>query len=289
MGVQWQGITQRGGKLFKRALAVLGSLVGVALLVFAFMPSGGRTDLQLSFTGMPALANGFYYEGWVVVDGEPWSTGRFNVAADGSLVTPEGNPVKGGVYQADIDMTEAAAVAITLHPPGDDRGPNAQHIVGGAVEALAAKLTLDDSLGIGANLRESTGTYSLTGERSATLTFATPGMHPGFAYEAWVVKDGVLTSLGTFGGKPVDVAAGGHVHVHQQTDHTLKTHELVVDGADLRGSRVVLTLEPIPDDAPEPFGITVLDGDVVASAEVGVGYDIPAASSALPLGKATVQ
>jgi hypothetical protein len=68
-------------------ITAVGGVIAVALLVFAFMPDdSGHQSLQLSFSGLPSLGGGYYYEGWAVVDGEACSTGTFDVAADGTLV-----------------------------------------------------------------------------------------------------------------------------------------------------------------------------------------------------------
>ena len=274
----------------RRVLTVVGGITVVALLVWAFMPNGGRTDLQLSFSGLPPLANGFYYEGWAVVDGEPWTTGKFNVAADGSLVTPDGEPVRDGVYEAGIDMSDAAVVAITVHPPEDDRGPGAPHIVGGAVTGHRGELTIASPDGLGTDFADASGLYVLDGS-NASLSFRLPGLHPGYSYQAWAVRDGQATSLGAFGGTPVMMPKEGEMtkHVHMTTDHTLHTHDVAVDGMDLRGATLLLTLEPIPDDSPEPFGITLLEGRVEASAEDGVQYPISRSADPLPSGQATIK
>ena len=76
----------------QRALIVLAPIAAVALLTLAFWPSGGKQNMHLTFSGLPALENGHYYEGWAIIDGEEWSTGRFNVGPDGELVGLDGEP-----------------------------------------------------------------------------------------------------------------------------------------------------------------------------------------------------
>src|SRR5688572_179666 len=43
-------------------------------------PSAGP-PLNLTFTGLTPLQGGFHYEGWAIIGGQPFSTGKFNVAA----------------------------------------------------------------------------------------------------------------------------------------------------------------------------------------------------------------
>ncbi len=81
----------------------------------------GWVPASVGTTGRPTLENGHYYEGWAVIDGEDWSTGRFNVGPDGELVALDGEPT-GGDYDAGIDLSETSLVAITRHPPLDAMG-----------------------------------------------------------------------------------------------------------------------------------------------------------------------
>ena len=62
------------------------------------------TNVALDLSGLEPLGDGFVYEGWVIIDGAPVSTGRFNIEADGSLTFLTGS-------LAD-DVSEATAVVI---------------------------------------------------------------------------------------------------------------------------------------------------------------------------------
>ncbi len=276
-------------------ITVVGGVIAVALVVFAFMPGeSGRQNLQLSFTGLPSLGGGNYYEGWAVVDGEAWSAGTFDVAADGTLVDLEGVPVKDGVYGAGIDLSEATMVAITIHPPNDDRGPAAPHVMGGSVAEFEADLSLTSPHGFGTDFASARGVYIIDGA-AADLTFRLPVLIAGYEYEAWSVADGSATSLGRFGGAPPNHGETGHDH---ENDHAaaslstddLQTHELPVTDVQLRGTRLLLTVEPLDDnDIAVPFGIRVLEGRVAAVADDGVQYQLRATELPLPVGHATVR
>lgn len=56
-------------------------------VLVALTPSLAFAAKTLAFelTGLEPLAEGFYYEGWAIVDEEPVSTGRFNVDEMGGL------------------------------------------------------------------------------------------------------------------------------------------------------------------------------------------------------------
>ena len=54
------------------------------------MGNGATTArLQIDFSGLESLGDGFVYEGWLIVDGSPVSSGRFSVADDGTAVPAE--------------------------------------------------------------------------------------------------------------------------------------------------------------------------------------------------------
>ena len=58
------------------------------LLITTFISCGddddaGSKDLTLNFSGLEDLGSEATYEGWLIVDGNPVSTGVFNVNADG--------------------------------------------------------------------------------------------------------------------------------------------------------------------------------------------------------------
>jgi hypothetical protein len=52
---------------------------------------------------------------------------------------------------------------------------------------------------------------------------------------------------------------------------------------------LILTLEPIPDDSLEPFGITLLEARVSPTAEDGAQYQIARSPDSLPSGQATIK
>jgi hypothetical protein len=62
-----------------------------------------------------------------------------------------------------------------------------------------------------------------------------------------------------------------------------------VVGVDLRGTRLLVSVEPILDNDPAPFGIRILQGRVAAAADDGVQYQLEAAELPLPAGHATVR
>lgn len=188
----------------RRALIPVGSIAFVALLAFAFLPSGGKQTLNLTFSGLPTLENGHFYEGWAVIDGEPWSTGRFNVGPDGALVALDGQPT-GGDYDAGIDLAETSLITITLHPPLDAEGNTtaagvAPHLISGAIADFEAPMSVNGGGALGATFADATAVVSVHDGAFAMADISLPALSGGWEYEAWLEINGIATSLGRFGG-----------------------------------------------------------------------------------------
>ena len=73
------------------------------------MDTGGDDDagaetrsLSFTFDGLPALGAEYVYEGWIIVDDAPITTGRFTVDAEGNL-----DPA---TFEIDAAMADAAAM-----------------------------------------------------------------------------------------------------------------------------------------------------------------------------------
>ena len=71
------------------SLMLCGTLV---LALFAAVPSmanAADSELSLSFNGLEDLGSGWAYEGWLIVEGTPVSTGVFTVDANGTPSTTQ--------------------------------------------------------------------------------------------------------------------------------------------------------------------------------------------------------
>ena len=72
------------------------------------MDTMSTETLTLNLTGFEPLGTGYLYEGWVIVNGMPVSTGTFSVAEDGSL----------SQNQFELDADELMNVPHTRPQPG---------------------------------------------------------------------------------------------------------------------------------------------------------------------------
>ena len=80
-------------------------------------PMASSGSLGLSFNGLESLGAGFAYEGWLLVDGNPVSTGTFSVGAGGSLST--------SMFSVDQAALQAATKFILTIEPSPGFQPHA--------------------------------------------------------------------------------------------------------------------------------------------------------------------
>lgn len=57
-------------------------------------------SLQLDLSGVDPLANGYHYEGWAIIGGDPVSAGKFNIGPNGAIVGLDGKIKTDGVFHS---------------------------------------------------------------------------------------------------------------------------------------------------------------------------------------------
>lgn len=265
-------------------------------------------NLTLNISGLEDLGSNYAYEGWIIVNGEPVSTGVFNV--DGSGVLSQTS------FELSTSSLDAAtAYVLTIEPnPDSDPTPSKVHILAGDFSNNSANLSVNHASAIGTDFTAATATYVLRAptddgdgatnfqagvwwflhEDGATLDCCTnlPELPEGWNYEGWAVVDGMPLSTGVF----ADGEVGGvnrrdsysDRDVNNNADPALATgfNGNVASGpnypgedfiknlpsgittpVDLRGKKIVITVEPDPDNAPNtPFTLKPLVHDVPADA-----------------------
>lgn len=85
--------------------------------------------LYATFDGLPALEEGFFYEGWVVRRGDD-----FSVISSSALEMVDG--VYTNSYASETDLTDHTFYVLTLEPDDGDPAP-AEHILEGVMEDVA--------------------------------------------------------------------------------------------------------------------------------------------------------
>jgi hypothetical protein len=240
-------------------------------------PSAGP-PLNLTFTGLTPLQGGFHYEGWAIIGGQPFSTGKFNVAADGSLRTVGGAPVAGGSLPTTVDVGIASAIVITIEPAGDtDAVPAATKVLAGSVSNRSATLTANVAEALGNDFGSASGVFLLatptdgpgtnetsgiwfidprSGTPSAGLSL--PVLPAGWEYEGWTVFGGTPVTTGKFlrpAGADFAAPFSGPLPgpPFPGEDYLTNAPAGLAFPRHLGGAMAVITIEPSPDDSPAPF------------------------------------
>ncbi|MFQ6673952.1 MAG: anti-sigma factor domain-containing protein, partial [Fidelibacterota bacterium] len=296
-------------------------LIGIAPLMFVSgcgddsptTPAPGTT-LVLTFSRVEPLGDGFHYEGWVIIDGEPVSAGKFNVSTDRDLVDMENRPIQGGEFRTGRDLTGASAILITIEPGGeDDDEPAGTRYLAGAVVNASATLTVGDSAALGNDFSGAEGRYVLatptddnTANENSGVWFLDlfpgipfpglelPDLHSGWTYEGWVVVEGMEVTTGTF--TDVDDADLSSPFSGDYSGPPFPGEDFLVNPPggltfpfDLAGATVFISVEPSPDDDPGPFALRPLKGEIPGDATDHVTYVMENNSSGFPMGTATIR
>ena len=238
-------------------------------------------DLILNISGLEDLGTDYVYEGWIIVDGAPVSTGTFS-----SVTFPQSFTVDAS------QLASATTFVLSIEPAVDsDPLPAATKILAGDFSGSSANV---DSNGIVGDFSNSSGTYILAtptdgpdnneesgvwfldnSSGSAMVGLDLPVLTAGWKYEGWAVIGGVPVSTGTF----TDPALA---------DHNAATSPFkgdIVDGpafpgedflqnaptgmtfpTDLKGATIVISVEPSPDNSTTPFTLKPLAHMVPADA-----------------------
>ena len=107
-------------------------------------PTGpSQQSLGWSFNGLQNLGPGFVYEGWILVNGNPVSTGTFTVGDDGSLSQRN--------FSVDeATLSSATKFILTIEPsPDSDPAPSATKYLAGDFAGNNAALSVADATALG--------------------------------------------------------------------------------------------------------------------------------------------
>lgn len=275
--------------------AVMAAFLGTATI----MSCNKTTDIQetenleLAVTGLEDLGANYAYEGWIVVDGTPQSAGIFTVDATG---TPSATSF--ALNKEDLD--QATAYILTIEPsPDNDPSPSAVHILAGDFNGSNAALTTEDSRALATNFTTATGKYILTtptdgnsqdensgvwfldnSSGSAMAGLNLPTLPAGWQYEGWAVINGQPVTTGKFlSATAADESApfsGTAVAgpAFPGEDFLMNAPSGLTFPTDLSSQKIVISVEPQPDNSDKPFLLKPLGGEVPASATDHVVYGL---------------
>lgn len=247
--------------------------------------NNGSTNLEmltLNLNGLEALGDDFVYEGWIIVDGSPVSTGRFS-----SVTFPQNFAIDG------TQLANASTFVLSIEPADDpDPSPAATKILSGDFSGETA--TVNSNMQV-ADLSTSTGNYILAtptdgandtnefsgvwfldnSSGSAVTGLDLPTLQSGWVYEGWAVINGTPISTGTFTDEGIadDNAAtspykgdAGNGPNYPGEDFLQNAPDGFTFPTDLREMTIVISVEPSPDNSASPFTLKPLAHMVPANA-----------------------
>lgn len=231
------------------------------------------TSLELNLNGLSDLGPDFVYEGWIIVAGTPVSTGTFT-----SITFPQNFTVNS------TQLASATKFVLSIEPIIDtDPAPSATKILAGDFSGASANVTSN----IVGDFSTASGTYILAtptdggnttdefsgvwfldnSSGSATSGLLLPTLASGWKYEGWVVVNGTPISTGTFSSPDLadDNATtslfkgdAGNGPSYPGEDYLQNAPTGFTFPMDVRGSTVVVSVEPYPDNNSGPFTLKPL-------------------------------
>lgn len=269
--------------------------IAIALFVFssAFISCNDNDDNEqevttseiiLDIEGLNDLGTDYKYEGWVIVNGDPVTTGVFSVDSEGVL-----SQTKFDV--AADDLASATRFVLSIEPTNDtDPAPSDTKYLVGDFNDTSATL----STGVIADFSTVAGQFILatptdnstnTENNQNGIWWLQPGDTPtagltlpelptGWKYEGWVVVDGTPITTGTFtnvaatddaapySGSDALAAPNGSDGFFPGEDFLNNAPTGVTFPLDVRGKTAVISIEPSPDNSPAPFTLKPLVGTV---------------------------
>lgn len=263
-------------------------------------PVDGMASLALTFDGLEPLGDDYVYEGWIIVDGSPVSTGRFTDVAGTQTFE---------VAQADADA--AGAFVLTIEPAtGDDPAPSDVHVVAGDLVDGAAALTVGHPAALGDDFSGASGSYILeTPTTMADMTdfaqgvwflelpsamggmptpsLTLPELPAGWQYEGWVVGADGPISTGTFTMAAGADSDGAGATAGPDGAPRFPGQDFIDPATVLSGFAVVISIEPMPDDSPAPFAFKPLIDMSADATAAGVPEALDNMAATLATGTAT--
>ncbi|WP_296315495.1 hypothetical protein [Winogradskyella sp. UBA3174] len=230
------------------------------------------SSLTLNLQGLEILGADYVYEGWIIINDEPVSTGTFT-----STTFPQDFQVN------TVQLNSATRFVLSIEPLVDvDPAPADTKILVGDFNGTSASVTT----AIVGDFSNASGSFFLrtptdetginNGNDENGVWFGTPGMPPvpnfvlptlpaGWAYEGWVVGETGPLSTGTFtafnmadGSAPFSGEAPGPPVPGEDFFTNVPIGEAFP--LDVRGRTVVISVEPVPDDSVAPFVMKPLLG-----------------------------
>lgn len=262
-------------------------------------------NLTLNISGLEDLGSDAIYEGWLIVDGAPVTTGTFTVDGSGTM-----SQTSFSVNATDLD--EASTFVLTIEPqPDNNPAPSDVHILAGDFSGNGASLSVGHGAALGDDFTSSAGKYILatptngpdTDENSGiwfldlasgspAVGLTLPMLPAGWKYEGWAVINGTPVTTGKF--TEVDMmdeddpySDSGDAPPFPGEDYLLHAPSGLTFPVDLSEGTAVISIEPDPDNSPAPFTLKPLVASIPAMAMHHQTYNMDKNLGSFPTGNAS--
>ncbi len=262
-------------------------------------------QLQLNFSGLEPLGNGFAYEGWIITNGQAVTTGVFQVDQNGAPTTNNFN------IAPEVAQGATAFVLTIESSPDPDPAPSDVHILAGNISNGIANLDVSHSSAIGSDFMNVAGQYILATPTNSdnsdeysgvwfldpsgpAASLELPQLPSGWEYEGWAVINGQPVTTGKFSspaGTDMSAPFSGPMSgpAFPGEDFLMNAPSGLNFPTNLSGSTIVISIEPVPDDSPAPFLLKPLAGEVPQNADVHSLHGLSQNLNSLPSGTAVLQ
>ena len=248
-------------------------------------------NLRLDIDGLEDLGSAAQYEGWIIVDGNAITTGVFTVDANGNMSTND--------FPVEEDLLDdATTFVLTIEPiPDPSPSPSDVHILAGDFSGTNASLTISHGAALNNDFTTASGSYILAtptnsdnNDELSGIWWLDPNAGPGaglnlptlpagWAYEGWVVMNGMPISTGTFtdpttadNNAPFSGTQAGPPFPGE--DFLQNAPAGLTFPTDLSSAVAVISIEPVPDNSTAPFLLKPLVGNVPANAQDHFSYQM---------------
>ena len=284
-------------------------LITICALLFLVSCKKEKNDenetLSLTVNGLEDLGANARYEGWLIVSGNPVTTGTFSVNATGQLSASS--------FSVNKDqLRNATAFVLTIEPyPDLNPAPSDQHILAGDFAGNQATINIGHPAALNTNFSGATGKYVLATPTTAVTTdelsglwflslmtgsptagLSLPALPSGWKYEGWALIGGKPVTTGTFtmptgpdGSAPFSGPSSSPPFPGE--DFIMNAPAGTSFPTNLSGGLAVISVEPFPDNSPAPFLLKPLVGNIPVTAMDHFTYNLSLNSGSFPTGTAT--
>lgn len=255
------------------------------------------SELKLNLTGLEDLGANYKYEGWIIVEGNPISTGIFTVDATGMLSQTS--------FTVDAsNLARATKFVLSIEPAIDPSAApsNTKYLVGdfsGNVATVSTAIVGDFSNASGnyflgtptnGNANPESGIWFLDDTSgSAMVGLNLPALDAGWKYEGWIVTNGTVLSTGRFSSPNGSDEAAPYSGSQMAPpfpgeDFLMNAPAGLTFPGNLSGSIVVISVEPEPDNSSMPFALKPLVHTIANPAVTGQTIGMMASLNTFPSG-----